>query len=74
MSLLLLASRSTSFRGSLVAILQASPIRYRLSLLRERPSPVAGYGSSPSRESFRERLVDATIFARPRRSAGFGYV
>ena len=71
MSLLLLASRAASF---LAAIVQESPIGYRLSPLRERLWPVAGYGGSPSRESFRRRLISATILARPRRSVGFGYV
>ena len=58
----------------LTAIVQASPIGYRLSPLRGRPSPVAGYRGSPPRWSFRGRLVNATLSARPSRTAGRGYV
>lgn len=74
LGLLPLASRSASFLVSAVAILQGSPIRYRLSLLRERPQPVAGHRAPPPRESFRQRLINATLVAQPRRTAGLGYV
>jgi hypothetical protein len=74
MSLLLLASRSPSFLVSVVAIVQKYPICYRLSLLRERSPPAAGQRAPPPRESFRRRLVNVSIAARPRRSAGLGYV
>jgi hypothetical protein len=50
------------------------PIRYRLSPLRERSPPVAGHRAPPPRESFRGRLVNVTIVARPRRTVGLGYV
>jgi len=72
--LLPLASRSASFLVSAVAILQGSPIRYRLSLLRERPQPVAGHRAPPPRESYRRGLVNVSIVAQPSRTAGLGYV
>jgi hypothetical protein len=50
------------------------PIRHRLSPLRERSSPAAGHCAPPPRESFRRRLVNATLVARPRRTVGLGYV
>jgi hypothetical protein len=50
------------------------PIRYRLSPLRERLPPAAGHRAPPPRESYRRRFVNVTIFARPRRSVGPGYV
>jgi hypothetical protein len=50
------------------------PIRHRLSPLRERSPPAAGHRAPPPRESFQQRLVNATIVARPRRSVGLGYV
>ena len=53
---------------------QESPLRHRLSLLRERLPPAAGHRAPPPRESYRRRFVNVTIVARPRRSVGFGYV
>lgn len=66
--------RRTLLLVSVVAIVQKLPIGYHLSPLRERPSPVAGHHAPTPRESFRKRLVNVTIFARPRRSVGRGYV
>lgn len=73
-SLLPLASRSAASLVEAVGIAQPSPIRYCLSLLRERPSPAAGHRPHPPRESFRERLVNIRILAHRRRTEGVGPV
>jgi hypothetical protein len=65
---------SSSVASRLVAIAKMYPIRYRLSPLRERLPPAAGHRAPPPRESYRRRFVNVTIFARPRRSVGRGYV
>jgi hypothetical protein len=65
---------SSSVADKLVAIAKMYPICYRPSLLRERLLPAAGHRGPPPRESYRRRFVNVTMFARPRRSVGLGYV
>jgi len=74
MTSLLPAVRSPAYLVSVVAIGRKSPIGYRLSLLRERLPPVAGHRKAPPRESFRQRLVNASISGQPRRSVRADYV
>ena len=74
MSPLLVVATSAAFHASVVAIAREYPICHRLSLLRERRSPVAGHRAAPPRESFRQRRVNVSIAALPRRSVRAGCV